>query len=344
MFSGLDILPLEGARGPMHLPGQVDILDRPADPDCEAGAQLWSLHQGSQTPGRITAALGDFQLKSAREGGYAAIPLGQSLGSAGRGAGILVRADRSCLVFRTVDRKAWGRGPEPHRMIEFLPIVLRLPPLLPYGDACAVEPALCLSAGKPCIRFTAIARTDDPVSPDDATEIERALGAQLCWEATAWGNILDELSPIDPQGTWPAAFPRCDISPGDLKRFEAHARRAARFVLDQEQYLLRGLALRVISGRRLQGGVAPARLSLRLDAEGPHVVPAQEHDRIMRRLSRLLFRGEFSADRLTAQEIRPGKNGAAGLDRISLINLSLTGPASNHERLELLAEFGDQEG
>ena len=63
----------------------------------------------------------------------------------------------------------------------------------------------------------------------------------------------------------------------------------------------------------------------------------------MRRLSRLVFRGEFSADRLTAQEIREGKNGAAGLDRVSLINLNLSGPASNHERLELLAEFGNEE-
>lgn len=343
MFAGLDILPLEGARGPMHLPGQVDILDRPADPDCEAGAQLWTLHQGSQTPGRITAALADFQMKSARAAGYAAIPLGQSLGSAGRGAGILVRADRSCLVFRTLDRKAWGRGPEPHRMIEFLPVVLRLSPLLPYGDACAVAPALCLGEGKPHIRFTAITRKQDPIAPNDASEIERTLGAQLCWEATAWGNVLDDLPPLSPGGTWPAAFPHCDIAQDALRRLKAHARRAARFVLDQEQALLRGLALRVISGRRLQGGVAPARLSMRLDAAGPHVVPAQEHDRIMRRLSRLVFRGEFSADRLTAQEIREGKNGAAGLDRVSLINLNLSGPASNHERLELLAEFGNEE-
>lgn len=343
MFAGLDILPLEGARSPMHLPGQSDILERIADPDCEAGAHAWDLFRASKTPGRITTHLGAFQLRSAREAGYAALPLGRSLGAASRGAGLLVRADRTCLAFRTADRKPWGRGAEPHREIEFLPIVLRLAKLLPYGDDCVVRPELSLGPDTPEIVFTSSPLGAGPIASTEAREISRSMGAQLCWETTAWSNMLDEISGLAPDGTWPAAFPSRSLDEEGLLRFKAHAARAARYLVDKEQSLIQGVMVRVISGRRLQGGVAPARLSLRLDSARADVVPASEHDRICARASRLIFRGEFAADRLIAQDAREDKTGVSrGLDRVQLASISASGPLSNHERLELLAEFGDE--
>lgn len=343
MFASLDILPLEGARSPMHLPGQVDILQRPVDPDCEAGARMWDLYNASKAPGRIVAHLGDFQLRSATKAGYAALPLGRSLGSAGRGAGLLVMADLSCLVFRTRDRKPWARGPEPHRAIEFLPIVLRLSGLLPYGMEHVVIPALDAGQSGPEIAFQVIAKAGSPVPSTEDREIVRALTAQLCWEATAWGNMLDDIPALSPDGVWPAAFPFKAIDGSDLDRFREHATRAARYILDKERASIRGLMVRIVSGRPLQGGMMPARLSLRLDSAGQDVVPAHEHDRICARLSRLVFRGEFAADRLLAQHMREEATSNGKLDRVQLATFSANGPLSNHERLELTAIFGNED-
>lgn len=342
MLSGLDILPLEGARSPMHLPGMVDILERPSDPDCEAGSQLWDLYRAGRGSGRITAHLGDFQLRSNREAGCVALPLGRSLGSAGRGAGLLVRADRSCLVFRTRDRKPWGRSAEPHRQIEFLPIVLRLSRTIAYGEDAVVIPTIDRASSRPDIAFTVIPRHRFQTDDEEVQEISRALGAQLCWEATAWANVLDDIPALSPQGAWPAAFPGHSIDDETLARFNQHATQVARFVVDQEQGHIRGLAMRVFSGRPLQGGVAPARLSLRFDPAGQRSIDPSQHDRIATLLSRLVFQGEFAADLLIAQQMKEPSVTARGLDRVQLVNLTTSGSLSNHERLELVARFGDQ--
>ena len=268
------------------------MLERRVDPDCVAGAILWDLYKQFYDAEHARIRVPYDTLCQIGSGGRACRPmrLGRGLGLAGRGAGLLICADRSCLVIRTAKSEPWPLGGLHATFVDILPIALHLPKIIPYGDdRAALLEVGGLDLKEACLSFELMSLAERRSGESDAEDVQRSLLAQVCWEATSWGSCLDGLPPLDPSGAWPAAFPVDPPSADLLASFQSRARQAAQFLLITESTLIEAVKLRIYSALPLQGGVSPARLSASFFSRSGDVLEALEHDRLVARLERMIF-------------------------------------------------------
>lgn len=340
MYQGLDFYPPAQIQGTLHIGAGADVLERRVDPDCVAGAILWDLYKQFYDAEHARIRVPYDTLCQIGSGGRACRPmrLGRGLGLAGRGAGLLICADRSCLVIRTAKSEPWPLGGLHATFVDILPIALHLPKIIPYGDdRAALLEVGGLDLKEACLSFELMSLAERRSGESDAEDVQRSLLAQVCWEATSWGSCLDGLPPLDPSGAWPAAFPVDPPSADLLASFQSRARQAAQFLLITESTLIEAVKLRIYSALPLQGGVSPARLSASFFSRSGDVLEALEHDRLVARLERMIFAPDAPcrADRIVAQRLVERKDAGRRLVRIALCELSVKDLPSNHEILHL---------
>jgi len=339
MYRNLDIHPLHARGQATPLCSGAEILRRVVDPDRQAAAVLWHLFSSGKAcdTGHLRASFEQASCFPRDVPPASLLRLGRGLGQAGRGAGLLVCADASCLVIRRLHAAPWPRGALDDAALEILPVILELPPVIVYGASalvrCRLDPA---PPSLPEIRF-------DPVDEiPDAEEIERSLRSQICWEATAWGNMIDGLPPLAPEGAWPAAFPGSVLSDEALASFRHRAAQAAQFLLFQQRELLKAVRLKVFSALPLQGAVSPARLTASFQTRNGDVLDTRLFDTLVARLETMIFGGSspFRADEMIAQRLKPRKDRAHGLSRVCLAEVAADRTPSNHDLIQLHTIFG----
>jgi len=306
------------------------LLERFPDAAGLAAARLaWILHQGFADPesGHIHAPLAALHRpEGSPEGTVMRCP--PTGDEPCRGAGYVLCADHSLLVFQSLCHRSWAAGDTP-RTLRVLPIVFRLTPVVDFGRAPhAPRPRpdridWCPAPGR-----------EDAPDPILATQLDDEVCA---W--AGWGPSLPDLVTPHKDSTaescWPSFFPAPDPDPERIAAFEAFALDAAGAVLSRHSGLTR-CRVTVWAARPLQGGFAPPQITAHWHGE-----TTLAKQRLDAQLYALLFgaKSPWSIGDLIGQILIADVVDGFSAQPFLLADLDLAPPGSAHARAALLQRF-----
>ena len=256
-----------------------------------------------------------------------------------RGAGYILFADLSLLIFQRSDRQAWSAADLNPGQVDILPVVFRITPVIPTrGGNVRIETRQADEGLSLSFKRSARKDTFDPPKVIHE-QIAREVGAWAAWIRYMPALAKPVPEGCNPHGDWPAFFPREVLRHQALKDFQDHVLKTVQSVMAWVPKGFHQAQVSAWSSRPLQGGVEPIKIAL--NWQMAPTCPPYQTDALQEHVNSLVFAENlpWRMDDFPALKLFKGAPGAAHTSADELFTCLVQSPTSNHERLSLRASF-----